>query len=225
MTLNPYTSREQHGQNEGDPLLVANEQDDILGFLATGDVISDTVTTPTGLESRGDAYLIPAGGSGTFAAPFAEGDIALRLAGGWHRIVPRTGTRIRIASRGRAIAERIGADWAFTDAFIDPSLGERFTGRFNAAGDKIYRKVIDAGLLPGSGAIRAVAHGIASISLDKPLLVLAWPSTTGSFVPGYGGSFSAGVSVVTVDATNVNLQHTSGAANISALVAVEYSRA
>lgn len=138
-------------------------------------VLSALEATPPASPIEGDAYILPAGAAGWASADGDDprpGDIALRYAGAWHRIVPGLGWRFMVADAGRAM--------------IYTASGWRAGDVASALGAGLGLRVVEV-VVPLSGASVNVADFI-----PPRVIVLGVTSWTLSTVTG-AASYSVGV--------------------------------
>jgi hypothetical protein len=130
------------------PATKGNEIVAYLEFLgAGGPIIDRDLTAPPGSPVNGDAYLVPTGASGVWAAN--EGKIALRVAGAWAYITPIEGMMLRVKDENLRI-EYDGAAWS--------TFGAGYT-------DEQVRDAVGAALVEGTGIDVTVNDGSDTITL------------------------------------------------------------
>lgn len=141
-----------------------------LDALVQGTVLDRDLTDPPADPALGDAYLVPAGGTGAWAG--WDGSIALWDGQAWQQAQPRTGWRLWVADERVALTYRGGA-WREGFAAASPS-GAQTADRVAVATVSLSGASTDTPpIIPSRALIDAVtvtitedATGAASIDVD-----------------------------------------------------------
>lgn len=106
-------------------------------------VTSQSLTAPAGGEGDGTVYVL--GGSGTGAwSGFSANDLALRIDGGWRRVLPQAGMLISDAANGGALYRYASGTWSRLYPVTGPSSS--VSGNFAAFDDTSGGKIKDSGI-------------------------------------------------------------------------------
>ncbi|WP_116134346.1 DUF2793 domain-containing protein [Tropicimonas sp. IMCC34043] len=175
-------------EGQAQPHVIANMGATLSDLVAGRTVLSASLATPPVAPVEGDAYMLPSGASGWTSADGNDpvgGDIALRLAGAWHRIVPALGWRWYVRDEGGA---RIftAAGWRVGDVVTD--AGATF-------GLRVAEAVLDlsggataaAGLLP----TRAIICGVSSWTIATVTGAASYDVGIAGEPSKFGGSLGA----------------------------------
>lgn len=164
MTTTPRLGLTELAESQVNQEVPANEAFRALEAVGSLEILDRDATAPPGGDTDGDMYLVAATATGAWASQ--EGKIALFNGTSWSFITPKAGMTAFVKD------EKIWIGYSSVESEWHPlqeiwSTTEHWTGKYDAAGSKIYSKSFLAITGPVASATVNTAHGITGLDTTK----------------------------------------------------------
>ncbi|MEM9783369.1 MAG: DUF2793 domain-containing protein [Pseudomonadota bacterium] len=166
---------------------------DHLDALMRRAVISATTDSPAS-PAEGDAYIVPAGGVGSFGDA-AEGDLAIRTGAAWAAVQAPAGFSVLVIDRAERWISR--GDGAWTPGTVISPLGQGLgLGVAETTLAASGASVTAAGLIPSRVILLGVTSWVPAEVTGATSYAVGWSADVNAFGSGLGvaaGSSNVGV--------------------------------